>query len=141
MVRNILGIRQLRDPAFTYRLAQDLNPRVSATPPPRWTKTPLFHSRSTDLPVLRGRRCVRGALNWPQTGGLYNKFAFQALRLRDGPANRPDCPLHCSETPRCSARVVGLRGPTIVLILARYPDLRPSARVPSPWTMTRSFIL
>ena len=33
---------------------------VSATPPPRWTITPLFYSRSTDLPVLRGRRRVDG---------------------------------------------------------------------------------
>ena len=46
------------------------DPRVAATPPPRWTIKPLFYSRSTDLPVLRGRRCVRGALNWPQTGEL-----------------------------------------------------------------------
>ena len=45
----------------------------------RWIITPLFYSQLTDLPVLRGRRCVRGALERPQTGGLYNKFAFQAL--------------------------------------------------------------
>ena len=51
--------------------------------------TPLFYSQSTDLPVLRGRRCGDGALERPQTGDLYNKFVFQALRLRDGPANRP----------------------------------------------------
>ena len=37
----------------------NLNPRVSATPLSRWTITPLFYSQSTDLPVLRGRRCVR----------------------------------------------------------------------------------
>ena len=50
--------------------AQALNLRVSATPLPRWIITPLFYSQSTDLPVLRGRRCIRGALNWPQTGVL-----------------------------------------------------------------------
>ena len=32
-------------------------------------------------------------------------------------------------------------GPNISLILAQHLDLRPSARVPSPWTMTRSFVL
>jgi len=32
------------------------------------------------------------------------------------------------------------REPTISLILALDLDLRPSARVPSPWTRTRSFI-
>jgi hypothetical protein len=32
------------------------------------------------------------------------------------------------------------REPTISLILALDLDLRPSARVPSPWTMTRSFV-
>ena len=26
---------------------------------PPWTMTPLFYSQSTDLPVLRGRRCVK----------------------------------------------------------------------------------
>ena len=46
--------------------AQNLDPRVSATPPSRWTITPLFYSQSTDLPVLRGRRCVRGALKGPR---------------------------------------------------------------------------
>ena len=30
--------------------------------------------------------------------------------------------------------------PTILLILASGSDLRPSARVPSPWTMMRSFV-
>ena len=30
--------------------------------------------------------------------------------------------------------------PTILLILASGSDLRPSARVPSPWTMTRPFV-
>jgi hypothetical protein len=59
--------------------AQILDARVSATTPSRLTITPLFYSRSTDLPVLRGRRCVRGALERPQTGGLYNKFAFEAV--------------------------------------------------------------
>ena len=39
-----------------YEGAKNLNPRVSATPPSRWTITPLFYSQSTDLPVLRGRR-------------------------------------------------------------------------------------
>ena len=57
-------------PRFMCKRPQNLNLRVSATPLSRWTKTPLFYSRSTDLPVLRGRRYVRGALNWPQTGGL-----------------------------------------------------------------------
>ena len=47
-----------------------LDPRVSATPLSRWTTTPLFYSQSTDLPVLRGRRCVDGAPERPQTGGL-----------------------------------------------------------------------
>ena len=32
------------------------------------------------------------------------------------------------------------REPTIWLRLANYLDLRPSARVTSPWTMTRSFV-
>jgi hypothetical protein len=32
------------------------------------------------------------------------------------------------------------RDPTIWLKRAIYPDLRPSARVPSPWTLTRSFV-
>ena len=32
------------------------------------------------------------------------------------------------------------RDPTIWLKRAIYPDLRPSARVPLPWTMTRSFV-
>ena len=32
------------------------------------------------------------------------------------------------------------RKPTIWLIRAKYTDLRPSARVPSPWTMMRSFV-
>ena len=50
--------------------AQYLDPRVSATSPSRWTTTPLFYSQSTDLPVLRGRRCVRGAPERPQTGEL-----------------------------------------------------------------------
>ena len=40
--------------------AQNLDLRVSATTPPKWTITPLFYSRSTDLPVLRGRRSVAG---------------------------------------------------------------------------------
>ena len=48
---------------------QNLNPRVSATLP-RCTMTPLFYSQSTDLPVLRGRRCVDGAPERPQTGVL-----------------------------------------------------------------------
>ena len=90
------AIRQLRDPAFICRSVQNLDPRVSATEPSRWTIIPLFYSQSTDLPVLRGRRCGRGALNWPQTRELYNKFAFQALRLWDGPANRDEGLLHCS---------------------------------------------
>ena len=84
----------------------DPNPRVSAMTLPRCTVTPLFYSQSTHLPVLRGRRCVRGALNWPQTGGLYNKFAFQALRLWDGPDNRAERLLHClrpHDAPRGSA--------------------------------------
>ena len=34
--------------------------RVSATPLYIWTKTPLFYSRSTNLPVLRGQRCWKG---------------------------------------------------------------------------------
>ena len=121
-------------------MAQNQDPRVSATPPSRWTIMPLFYSQSTDFPVLRGRRCVRGALNWPQTGELYNKFTFQALRLRVGPANRLDCILHCSETQRCSARLVGLETTGSCEIGAPDPDLRPSARVPSPWTLTRSFV-
>ncbi len=33
------------------------------------------------------------------------------------------------------------REPTIWLIRAKYTDLRPPARVPSPWTMMRSFVL
>jgi len=32
------------------------------------------------------------------------------------------------------------REPTIWFIWARDPDLRPSARVPSPWTLMRSFV-
>ena len=40
------------------------------TPPSKWIKTPLFYSQSTDLPVLRGRRCVDGGRERAQTGGL-----------------------------------------------------------------------
>ena len=79
MVRNLLAIRRLCEPTFYVKTAQTLNLRVSATPPSRWTIMPLFYSQSTDLPVLRGRRYVDGAPERPQTGGLYNKFAFQAL--------------------------------------------------------------
>ena len=66
-------------PRLYKKKAQNLDPRVSATPPSDWTITPLFYSQSTDLPVLRGRRCVDGAPERPQTGDLCNKFAFQAL--------------------------------------------------------------
>ena len=76
VIRQSRAIRPLRALAFTYRWTKYLDLRVSATSLPEWTITPLFYSRSTDLPVLRGRRCVRGALNLPHTGGLYNKFAF-----------------------------------------------------------------
>jgi hypothetical protein len=67
------------DPTFMCKLAKNLDLRVSATSLSRWIITPLFYSRSTDLPVLRGRRCGDGAPERPQTGELYNKFAFQAL--------------------------------------------------------------
>ena len=51
--------------------------RVSAMPPSRWTKTPLFYSQSTDLPVLRGRRCGDGAPERPQTGGYKINLRFR----------------------------------------------------------------
>ena len=57
-------------PTFMCKQAWILDPRVSATPLPKWTITPLFYSQSTDLPVLRGRRYVRGALERPQTREL-----------------------------------------------------------------------
>ena len=37
---------------------------------------------------------VRGAPERPQTGELYNKFAFQALGLWDGPSDRAEHVLH-----------------------------------------------
>ena len=107
MARWSLAKRRFRAPAFLRRRARNPNLRVSATPPPRWTIAPLFYSQSTDLPVLRGRRCVRGAPERPQTSGLYNKFAFQALRLWDGPDNWAGRLLHClrpHDAPRGSAR-------------------------------------
>ncbi len=70
MVRNLLAIRRLCAPTFMQRQVEDQDPRVSATPPSRWTMTPLFYSQSTDLYVLRGRRYVDGAPERPQTGGL-----------------------------------------------------------------------
>ena len=70
LIRMSREIRRLRYRAFVHRVAQNLDPRVSATPPSRWTITPLFYSQSTDLPVLRGRRCVDGAPERPQTGEL-----------------------------------------------------------------------
>ena len=70
LIRTSRANRHLRALAFVQRMARYLNPRVSATTPSRWTITPLFYSQSTDLPVLRGRRCVRGALERPQTGEL-----------------------------------------------------------------------
>ena len=87
---------------------QDLKPRVPATISSRWIITPLFYSRSTDLPVLGGRRYVDGAPERPQTGGLYNKFAFQALRLWDGPDNRPGRLPHWMTGPVSNSRLVCL---------------------------------
>ena len=63
--------------AHVQRRQEDEDLRVSATPPSRWTITPLFYSRSTDLPVLRGRRCVRGAPERPQTGELEINLRFR----------------------------------------------------------------
>ena len=40
-------------PHYLVDTGQNLDPRVPATPPPRWIITQLFYSRSTDLPVLR----------------------------------------------------------------------------------------
>ena len=70
LIRTSRGIRRLRYHAFMYRRINKQDPRVSATPPSGWTITPLFYSQSTDLPVLRGRRYVRGAPERPQTGEL-----------------------------------------------------------------------
>ena len=49
--------------------AKNLDPRVSSTTPSRWTITPLFYSRSTDLTVLRGNG-PSAALERPQTREL-----------------------------------------------------------------------
>ena len=43
----------IRDLTFRFKRRQNLDPRLSATPPSRWTITPLFYSQSIDLPVLR----------------------------------------------------------------------------------------
>ena len=70
LIRTSRGIRRVWHRRFIFKRAQNTDPRVSATPLSRWTITPLLYSRSTDLPVLRGRRCVRGALERLQTGEL-----------------------------------------------------------------------
>ena len=61
---------EISRPRVSTKSRSEPNPRVSATPPSRWTITPLFYSQSTDLPVLRGRRYVDGGWERPQTGVL-----------------------------------------------------------------------
>ena len=62
-----LGLYRLM---YIRRRAQNLNLRVSAIPLPRGSVPPLFYSQSTDLPILRGRRCVGGPPKRPQTREL-----------------------------------------------------------------------
>ena len=54
------AIRHFATPRLYTEWVKNLDWRVSATPPSRWTITPLFYSQSTDLPVLRGRRAYAG---------------------------------------------------------------------------------
>ena len=116
-------------PTFPCRRGQNPNPRLSTTPLPRWTLIPLFYSQSTDLPVLRGRRCDAGHRKGPRPVSYKINLRFRRFCCRTGHTNRLSghtFDLLFRRHP-AARRSLGL---TISLKWAPGSDLRPSARVP-----------
>ena len=86
--------------------------------------------------VVRGERASRSIVN--RTTALWSIWMVSSLILADLGSELALDKRGVAKLPIRAARLG--REPTISLILAKYADLRPSARVPSPWTITRSFV-